>query len=118
MAIYALQRGSHVYMEKPFCRTLAEADEIVAASEKTKTKLAIAHPTRYSPKLNTIKEIIASGKIGKVLEYRGRGKEDSRGGGLDLWVLGSHVMDMIHAIGGRPKWCQARVNAGGKPVTK
>jgi len=35
MAIYALERGSHVYMEKPFCRTLAEADEIVAASEKT-----------------------------------------------------------------------------------
>jgi predicted dehydrogenase len=118
MAIYALERGSHVYMEKPFCRTLIEADEIVAACEKSNTKLAVAHPTRYSPKLNTIKALIASGKIGKVLEYRGRGKEDSRGGGLDLWVLGSHVMDMIHAIGGRPKWCYAKVKAGGKPITK
>ena len=118
MAVYALERGSHVYMEKPFCRTLAEADEIVAACEKSHTKLAVALPTRYSPKLNTIKELIASGKIGKVLEYRGRGKEDSRGGGLDLWVLGTHVMDMIHAIGGRPNWCYAKVKADGKSVTK
>lgn len=118
MAVYALERGCHVYMEKPFCRTPAEADEMVAACEKTKTKLAVAHPTGYSPKLAVIKDLIASGKIGRVLEYRGRGKEDSRGGGLDLWVLGSHVMEMIHSLGGCPEWCFARVETNGKPVTK
>ena len=31
------------------------------------------------------------GEIGDVLELRVRGKEDQRGGGEDLWVLGSHV---------------------------
>jgi predicted dehydrogenase len=118
MAIAASERGIHVYMEKPLCRNLEEADKIVSACEKHKVKLAIAHPTRYSPKLNTIRQLIKDGKIGTVLEYRARGKEDRRGGGEDLWVLGTHVLDMIHAIGGRPKWCSAEVMQNGKPAAK
>ena len=117
MAIAAAEHGAHIYMEKPFCRTLAEADEVVAACNKHKVKLALAHPTHYSPKLQTIRDLIAEGAIGRVLEYRARGKEDSRGGGLDLWVLGTHVLDMILAIGGKPQWCQARVTQDGQPVT-
>ena len=117
MCLAAAERGIHIYIEKPLCRTLAEADEIVAACERTHAKLAIAHPTRYSPKLKTIKDLIAAKKIGRVLEFRGRGKEDKRGGGEDLWVLGSHVMDMIRAVGGDPQWCFASVTKNGKPIT-
>ncbi len=118
MAVAAAERGIHVYMEKPFCRTLAEADQIVDACERTHTRLALAHPTRYSPKLQTVKRLIGEGAIGKVLEYRGRGKEDRRGGGEDLWVLGTHVMDAIRALAGHPSWCFARVAQAGHPITK
>jgi predicted dehydrogenase len=118
MVVAAAERGIHIYMEKPFCRTLAEADEMVAACDKNGVKLAIAHQTRYSPKLQTIEDLIYDGKIGKVLEYRGRGKEDQRGGGEDLWVLGSHVMNLIHHFGGEPRWCFASVLAADKPITK
>lgn len=118
MALAAVEHGAHVYMEKPFCRTLAEADEIVAACERSHVKLALAHPTRYSPRLNAIRTLIAEGKIGRVLEYRGRGKEDRRGGGEDLWVLGTHVMDMIRALGGHPQWCYGQVSQDGQPVTR
>jgi predicted dehydrogenase len=117
MCMDAAERGIHIYIEKPLCRTLAEADEIVAACERTHTKLAVAYPTRYSPKINTIKDLIAANRIGQVLEFRGRGKEDKRGGGEDLWVLGSHVMDMIRAVGGAPHWCFASVTQNGKPIT-
>jgi len=117
MAIAAAERGIHVYMEKPICRTLAEADSIIDVCERTHTKLAVAHPTRYSPKIEAIKKIIASNRIGKVLEYRGRGKEDRRGGGEDMWVLGSHVMDMIRIFGGHPLWCFGNVWQDGEPVT-
>ena len=118
MVVAAAQRGIHVYMEKPFCRTLAEADEMVAACEKHNVKLAIAHQTRYSPKLQVVREIIDSGQLGTLLELRGRGKEDQRGGGEDLWVLGSHVMNLIHFCGGQPNWCFGRVEQNGQPVTK
>jgi predicted dehydrogenase len=118
MVVAAAQRGIHIYLEKPLCRTLAEADEMVAECEKTHTKLAIAHTTRYSPRIPVVKEMLASNKIGRVLELRGRGKEDARGGGEDLWVLGSHIMDLICLLGGDPNWCFGRVSQGGKPVTK
>jgi predicted dehydrogenase len=118
MCLAAAERGIHIYIEKPLCRTLAEADEIVAACERTHAKLAVAFPTRYSPKIKTIKSLIGAGKLGRVLEYRGRGKEDSRGGGEDLWVLGSHVMDMIRALGGEPLWCFASVTQSGRPITR
>jgi predicted dehydrogenase len=117
MCLAAAQRGAHIYMEKPFCRSLAEADEIVAACERAHVKLAIAHPTRYSPLIKTIKNLITDGALGRVLEYRGRGKEDRRGGGEDLWVLGTHVMDMIRAIGGHPTWCFASVTQDGHPIS-
>jgi predicted dehydrogenase len=118
MVVAAAQRGMHVYMEKPFCRTLEEADEIVAACEKHRVKLAIAHQTRYSPRLHVVRRLLEEGAIGQVLEFRGRGKEDQRGGGEDLWVLGSHVMNLIHYLGGEPRWCSAQVLEGGQPVTR
>lgn len=118
MVVAAAERGVHVYMEKPFCRTPQEADEIAAACEKHKTKLAIAHQTRYSPRLQMVRQLLQEGAIGKVLEMRGRGKEDARGGGEDLWVLGSHIMNLIHHLGGEPQWCCATLLQDGRPVTK
>jgi len=118
MLLAAAERGIHVYMEKPFCRTLEEADEIVAACEKHKIKLAIAHTTRYSPRLQAVRDLIYDEKIGQILELRGRGKEDHRGGGEDLWVLGSHVMNLMHQFGGEASWCFATVTQDGHPIRK
>lgn len=117
MCLAAIERGIHIYMEKPFCRTLEEADQIVAACEKQRVKLAIAHQTRYSPKLQVIRDLIYDGQLGELLELRGRGKEDRRGGGEDLWVLGSHVMNLMQHFGGDPQWCFASVLQDDKPVT-
>ena len=116
MVLAAAERGIHVYMEKPMGRSLAEADEMVAACEKTNVKLAIAFQTRYSPTLPVIRDMIEDGKIGTVLELRARGKEDRRGGGEDLWVLGSHLMNLMHYFAGEPNWCVAKVLEGGHPV--
>ena len=98
-------------------RTLREADEMIAACERTHARVAVAHQTHYSPRVEAVQRLIKEGKIGRVLEFRGRGKEDRRGGGEDLWVLGSHVMDLIRLFGGQPRWCFASVMHGGKPVT-
>ena len=118
MAIEAASRGIHVYMEKPFCRTLEEADAIAAACRAGKAKLAVAHPTRYSPRLATVRKLIADGAIGDVLEWRARGKEDRRGGSEDLWVLGTHMLDVIHVLAGLPETCLAQVTQAGRAVTR
>jgi predicted dehydrogenase len=116
MILACAERGSHVLCEKPLAPTLADCDAIVAACERSHTKLAIAFQTRYSPRYARVQELIAGGAIGEVLELRGRGKEDRRGGGEDLMVLGSHIMDLFRGLLGEAAWCFAHISAGGKPV--
>jgi predicted dehydrogenase len=118
MAIAAAEGGAKgIFMEKPFVRTPAEADAVVAACRKAGTKLSVAFVNRHSAAYLATRDLIAAGHIGDVLELRGRGKEDRRGGGEDLWVLGSHILDMMADIGGEPKWCEASVMQAGRPIT-
>src|SRR5262249_6131033 len=77
-----------------------------------------AHQTRYSPRIERVRELITSGKLGDLLEVRGRGKEDKRGGGEDLMVLGTHVFDLMRYFAGDAAWCFAKVMQGGKLATK
>lgn len=107
-----------VLIEKPLCRTLEEADQMVAACEKTGMKMAICHQTRYSPRTKVVRDLIAEGRIGDILELRARGKEDARGGGEDMMVLGTHLMDLIRFLAGDPHWCFAEVTDGGQRVTR
>lgn len=107
-----------IYMEKPFCRTLAEADEMIAACDKSGTKLALAHRNRYHPALPAVQRLVADGGIGQLLEIRTRGKEDQRGGPLDLWVLGSHILNLLPVFAGQPVACTATLLQDGRPVTR
>lgn len=116
LAMTAAEFNCHIFMEKPFCRTMEEADEVVNTLEMKHLKLAIAHQSRYSPILKVAKKLIADGAIGQPLEIRGRGKEDRRGGGEDLWVLGSHVLDLFRAFFGNVKSCRASVLNAGQPA--
>ncbi len=117
MVVAAAERGvKGIYLEKPMCRTLAEADEMVSACEKNDVKLAIAHQTRYSPKIKVIQQLISSGNLGQLLEFRARGKDDHRGGSEDLWVLGTHVLDIMRIFGGEPLRCSASLLQDARPV--
>jgi predicted dehydrogenase len=118
MALACAEYGCHMYMEKPLCRDLTEADEIVRACEMRHLKLAVAHIARYSPQLEVVKRLIAEGQIGDLVEIRTRGKEDARGGAEDLWVLGSHVLDSLRAVAGDALSCQGLLVQEDQPVTR
>jgi predicted dehydrogenase len=118
MVIACAQAGGSIFLEKPLCRNLVEADAMITACERHHVKLAIAHQTRYSPRLQRVRDLIGEGRLGDVLELRGRGKEDGRGGGQDLMVLGTHIMDLMRFLAGDAGWCYARVSQGGKPATR
>ena len=106
-----------IYLEKPMCRDLREADQMVAACEKHGTKLAIATQNRYSPRTHIISKMIRNGELGEIVEIRARGKDDRRGGGEDLWVLGTHMLDLMNLFGQGAQNCFARVLQQGKPIT-
>lgn len=106
-----------IFIEKPFVRTPREGDEVLAAAARTEVQIAVAHRNRCHPVLPVIRRLLEEGLIGRVLELRGRGKEDPRGGSLDLWVLGSHVMNLAAYFGGAPRACSAGIFVGGEPAT-
>jgi predicted dehydrogenase len=119
MAIAAAEAGvKGIFMEKPFVRTLAEAEAVIAACKKSNSKLSLAFVNRHSPAYAAARDLIEEGRIGKVLELRGRGKEDARGGGEDVVVLGCHILDMMVDLGGTPQWCDAFISQGGRPITR
>ena len=119
MLMAAIESGAKgIYIEKPFVRTLAEADEVIDAAQKAGVRIAIAHRNRYHPVLEEVGRIVDAGAIGRLLEIRGRGKEDARGGALDLWVLGTHILNMAFAFSGPPRACSGILLQAGKLVTK
>ncbi len=119
MLLASIQAGARgIYIEKPFCRSPQEADEVITAADKTGAKIAVAHRNRYHPVMPRITQLIKDGAIGRVLEMRARGKEDQRGGSLDLWVLGTHLFNIATFFAGPPVACSATVLQDGRPVTK
>ncbi len=44
-----LEKGVHVLVEKPFAKTLEEADKMIASAQKTGAKLMVGHLERYNP---------------------------------------------------------------------
>ncbi|MEP6673399.1 MAG: Gfo/Idh/MocA family oxidoreductase [Chthoniobacter sp.] len=119
MTLAAIEAGARgIYIEKPFCRTPVEADEIIAAADKRKVKIAIAHRNRYHPALPAIERMLKDNALGQLLEIRMRGKEDLRGGAQDLWVLGAHLLNIATFFGGAPQSCTATLLQDGHPATK
>ncbi|MBC7386676.1 MAG: Gfo/Idh/MocA family oxidoreductase [Cryobacterium sp.] len=62
----AFEAGLHVLCEKPLTTTLEEAASLLKHAETAKKVLFPCHNYKHAPVVKTIRDIIASGKIGKV----------------------------------------------------
>ena len=117
MVAHALDCGAHVYIEKPFTTTPAEADELVALAERKGLKIAVAHQMRLAPNVLELARQIEAGRLGDLLALHGCGKQDHRAGGEDMMVLGTHIFHLMRFFAGAPEWCSARVLQGGREIT-
>ena len=117
MAMASLAAGAHLYLEKPFTVSLAEADEILTLAKQTNRRIAVAHVARCAPNVLRLEKALREGLIGDVLEIHAVGKMGSRAGGQDLMVLGIHVLDLARLFAGEALWCDARIRLQGKTPT-
>jgi len=116
MVMAALQSGAHVFCEKPFTTNPADADELLALAAQKQLKIAVSHQMRMSPVIVKLHSALKEGLIGELLEMRGYGKQDSRAGGEDLMVLGTHIFDLMRLFAGDPLSCAARVLWKGRDI--
>ena len=114
----ALRKGISVLCEKPLVSTLAEADEIARLARENHARVCVAHLARYARVFRTMKREIAAGRIGRVLTFYGRGKEDNRGGGEDLLVLGTHILDAGCFLFGHPTSVYAEITQNGAELKR
>ena len=66
VAIKVLEAGKQVFIEKPMALTLADAELIAKAVDRTGNQVMVGHLIRYHPAFQTLQQQIISGAVGKV----------------------------------------------------
>ena len=70
MAIAAANAGKHVLVEKPMAVSTEEGEQMIEAAKKNNVFLMVGHNQRLMPPHVKAKEILDSGRLGKVLNFR------------------------------------------------
>jgi predicted dehydrogenase len=111
--LVALERGIHVYLEKPVARGLEDARAIVDAAASAQAICAVGYQWRGVAALDPLREALAGQEIGLLIGV-GRGPTQSRPwfldraqGGGNLLERASHIIDLERAVGGEVVAVQA-----------
>lgn len=121
MAASALRAGKHVVVEKPFTLKVEHAEELITLAKEKGVMLTVFQNRRWDGDFLTVKEIIASGKLGRLVDFESHfdryrteiqesWKDRSTGTGT-LYNLGSHLVDQALQLFGMPEhlYCESRI---------
>lgn len=138
-----LQRGVHVYVEKPMALTVADCEAMLRAAQVGSATLAVGLMRRAYPAMRLVKEALAAHALGPLQSITWRegytagwettsdfiARPEQAGGGV-LTDLGAHILDILawwlgpltvqayfdDAQGGLEANCQAHLQAGVVPI--
>jgi predicted dehydrogenase len=105
LAKKALENGKHVFVEKPFTATCAQAEELVELAERKNLRIMVDHTFLFTGAVRKIKQLINDGTLGTLYYY------DSTRVNLGLfqhdvnvlWDLAPHDLSIMdHLIGLEP----------------
>jgi predicted dehydrogenase len=110
----AAAAGKHIYCEKPFALTKADAEAALAACRRAGVTVAVGHHFRLMPSMQALHEWIASGALGTIMHAEGNyshdwlanvpaegwraAPEETRAGGMT--GMGIHMIDCFRAFVG------------------
>lgn len=66
ITVAAAQAGKHILVEKPMCRNIAEADDMIEAADKAEVMLQVAYVLRFDPNHMKLKELLDNDVLGNV----------------------------------------------------
>ena len=102
MAIDAMNKGKHIFVEKPLAMNEEEADLMITNLKKNNVKLMVGHLLQYHPIFKTVRKMVKNGDIGELnyihsnrLSFgKVRSKEDV------IWSFAPHDISMILSLVG------------------
>jgi predicted dehydrogenase len=96
IALPFLERGVSVLVEKPMARTLAEADEMLAAASASGATLAVGHTERYNPAVAAVLPLVTTPRF---IEVHRLGVFPERSLDIDVvFDLMIHDLDIILSL--------------------
>lgn len=123
IALEAMEKGKHVFTEKPMAMTTADCNAMTKTAERTGKHLGICFQNRYKSTNAALYELVRSGKAGRPLGGRGivtwhrtpeyysqsgwRGAWKTEGGGV-LINQSIHTLDLLLWVLGKPVSVSAR----------
>jgi predicted dehydrogenase len=66
LARQALERGLHIFVEKPFVSASAQGEELIRLAAERSLSIAVGHTFLFSPPVVKTREIVDRGELGKV----------------------------------------------------
>jgi predicted dehydrogenase len=106
LAKAALENGKHVFVEKPFTSTRAQAEELIELAARKNLKIMVDHTFLFSGAVRKIREVVEAGTLGPLYYF------DSTRVNLGLfqhdvsvvWDLAPHDLSIMdHIISERPE---------------
>jgi predicted dehydrogenase len=116
VTLKAAAAGKHVVCEKPLCRSLDEADRMIATCRAAGVKLMYAEELCFCPKYVRLKRLLDSGALGRPYLIKQTEKHDGphaswffdaerAGGGVTL-DMGCHAVEFFRWMLGKPRGAQ------------
>lgn len=106
LAKKALENGKHIFVEKPFTATSAQAQELIEIAERSNLQIMVDHTFLFTGAVRKIKQLVDDGSLGPLYYY------DSTRVNLGLfqhdvnvvWDLAPHDLSIMdHLIGLEPE---------------
>ena len=121
--VAAAEAGKHVFCEKPFSTTVADADVALAAVAAAGVQLGVGHERRFEPPVVELQDRCRSGDLGTPLVFEGNFSQDKfLALPPDNWRLSSveapvgplsatgiHLVDLAVSVLGEPVEVWARL---------
>lgn len=112
IVVDAAHAGKHIICEKPLATTMAQAEEMLAATEQAGVKLMYAELVCFAPRYVRAKELLHEGAFGRVFQIR-HGEthygphsdwfwQGERSGGGVLMDMGCHSIEIIRWLYDKP----------------
>jgi predicted dehydrogenase len=116
MVLYAMEKGIHVFCEKPLSLTTSQGLNMVNTASEKKLVNQVGYHNRFIGTFNYLKELITAGVLGEIYHFTGEAygpvvtkrkdstwRSDSSEGGGCLFDYASHVINLIEYVLGKIK---------------
>ena len=125
----ALLAGKHIVVEKPFCNTVSECDELIALAKEKNKLISVYQNRRWDSDFKTVKKVVEEKLLGEIVEaeihfdrydealsYKLHKETPGPGAGI-FYDLGPHLIDQALQLFGMPKALFADITVL-RPISK